>query len=185
MTGAENAPADPFIAIATPTELYRYFDDAGVLLYVGISFSTLQRALQHRRDKSWWRYAKTIDIEHYDTRDAALEAERLAIVNERPLCNIVHNAPERQLTDPPADPQDLDGWLRWLIENPHRFRPCRQRLRNGQKVAWPGVGVFGKVLREAPDCLTPVTPGCGIYEVDFVWDLQYLPFGDLFEVMPW
>lgn len=35
-------------------DLYRFFDDAGRLLYIGISVSAISRAGKHRQEKNWW-----------------------------------------------------------------------------------------------------------------------------------
>lgn len=74
-----------------PTELYRYFDSDDRLLYIGISLSTIMRATGHRRDAGWWNSWTRCSVERFDTRTAALAAERDAIIGERPLHNVVHN----------------------------------------------------------------------------------------------
>lgn len=74
------------------TDLYRFFDAAGDLLYVGISVSAIQRASEHRADKGWWHEVASMTVEKVPgDRAAALEAERLAILNEGPRYNVVHN----------------------------------------------------------------------------------------------
>lgn len=74
----------------TETTLYRFWGVEG-LLYVGISVNAYARAAQHRRGKDWWPKADAVTFEYYLTREAALEAEELAIKYEGPLYNIVHN----------------------------------------------------------------------------------------------
>lgn len=71
--------------------LYRMFDETGQLLYVGISVDPGRRLAQHRSDKPWWGEAVTISVQPMPTRAAALEAEREAIKNERPVHNTQHN----------------------------------------------------------------------------------------------
>lgn len=71
------------------TELYRYFDHASQLLYVGISLSAARRAGEHRARHSWWGAVTSITIERYPTRREALAAESTAIRTERPLHNIL------------------------------------------------------------------------------------------------
>ena len=73
------------------TDLYRYFDAEGRLLYVGISFSAIARAAQHREDKGWWQDVARMHVEHLPTRSDAVNAERHAIRTEQPLHNVVHN----------------------------------------------------------------------------------------------
>jgi predicted GIY-YIG superfamily endonuclease len=78
-------------------DLYRFFDEHGDLLYVGISYSAVQRMAQHAADKSWWADVASTTIEKLGviTRAEALDIEREAIVSERPIHNVVHNTKER------------------------------------------------------------------------------------------
>lgn len=72
------------------TALYRHFDSSGKLLYVGISLSALNRLGQHAEHAGWFGDIATVRIEHFPSREEALQAERMAIISERPVCNIVH-----------------------------------------------------------------------------------------------
>lgn len=70
--------------------LYRHFDAAGQLLYVGVSINALTRLAAHRQSAHWfWRIAK-VEVTNWKTREASLAAERRAIRDEGPLFNIVH-----------------------------------------------------------------------------------------------
>jgi predicted GIY-YIG superfamily endonuclease len=71
-----------------PTTLYRYFDEYSNLLYVGITNSISRRASEHYKNSEWHRYARYATLEHYPTRDDALDAEIKAIVKENPHYNI-------------------------------------------------------------------------------------------------
>lgn len=73
------------------TALYRLRDEAGTLLYVGITNSPEQRWLQHAADKPWWPSVADLALKWYPSRELALEAEAHAIRSERPLHNIQHN----------------------------------------------------------------------------------------------
>lgn len=75
----------------TPTNLYRHFDKDDVLLYVGISLSAVNRTAQHVHQSDWAKFIARIEIETYPSRDAALAAEREAILAEHPVFNTVHN----------------------------------------------------------------------------------------------
>lgn len=68
--------------------LYRHFDDAGRLLYVGVSLSALFRLLQHHSTAHWGEEIVTVTIERFATRAEVLRAEREAIENESPLYNV-------------------------------------------------------------------------------------------------
>lgn len=72
------------------TALYRHFDAAGELLYVGISLNAVSRLAQHRIEANWFDEIARIDIEWHPTREAAESAERTAIQAEHPRHNIAH-----------------------------------------------------------------------------------------------
>lgn len=73
------------------TMLYRFFDENDTLLYVGISSRGPQRWKEHSVNRPWWHKVAKSTIEHYETRGTALQAEREAILAERPLYNTAHN----------------------------------------------------------------------------------------------
>lgn len=75
-----------------PHALYRFFGSGGTLLYIGITNSIPRRLMQHGGDKDWWTGVANVAVEHYPTREAVLEAERRAIIAEKPLYNDKHNA---------------------------------------------------------------------------------------------
>lgn len=90
------------------TALYRHFDAAGELLYVGISLCAIGRLAQHRMDKQWYQDIARVEVEWLPDRDTALAAEKLAIQTERPRYNVVHAVfgraqPVRIVDDFPAD----------------------------------------------------------------------------------
>lgn len=71
--------------------LYRFFDAGGELLYLGITLNPAARWKQHSHDKTWSTEVANIVIEPHPDRAAVLEAERLAIVTEKPRYNVVYN----------------------------------------------------------------------------------------------
>lgn len=71
-----------------PTQLYRHYDENGTLLYVGVSISAMLRFSQHKHESSWYRQIKRQEIETFNSRKEALEAETRAIRTEKPLYNI-------------------------------------------------------------------------------------------------
>lgn len=83
------------------TQLYRHFDADGNLLYVGISLSALKRLAQHSQSAQWYCQIARVSIEHFPTREEALDAEALAIHRENPLHNISRPHPK---------PQRVGGW---------------------------------------------------------------------------
>lgn len=86
-----------------PHALYRFFDASDVLLYVGITASLGVRMGNHSKGKPWCTAVHHVAIDHFPTRQAALNAERRAIREEQPLHNQQHNvfvtAPDRPETD--------------------------------------------------------------------------------------
>lgn len=72
------------------TALYRFFDSAGQLLYVGVSGDTEKRWRQHAESKPWWSDVAEKTTEWLDSRPEALDAERTAIRVEKPLYNHTH-----------------------------------------------------------------------------------------------
>lgn len=71
----------------TKTALYRHFDEAGRLLYVGISLSAFQRTRQHGQAAPWFEDVERIEIEWFSARHEAEGAEWRAIKNEKPIYN--------------------------------------------------------------------------------------------------
>lgn len=82
--------------------LYRFFDPAGALLYVGISLDPGSRWKQHRDDKPWWAEVAQATIEPHPDRVSVLAAEKAAIIAERPRYNVVHNRGGRAVIPDPA-----------------------------------------------------------------------------------
>jgi hypothetical protein len=76
-----------------PTVLYRHYDSAGALLYVGISNDYVRRCEQHAADKPWWPLVDHTrsTCQTYPTRALAEAAEVRAIRTESPKFNIAHN----------------------------------------------------------------------------------------------
>lgn len=71
-----------------PATLYRVYNAAGLLLYVGIAFEWIVRVESHRRGAHWFWEASSIRLQHFKSRLDAAKAERTAIRKEKPLYNI-------------------------------------------------------------------------------------------------
>lgn len=110
-----------------PTALYRFFDAADRLLYVGITVDIGVRWKHHGKGKAWWSEVVRATVAHYPNRDAALAAEKAAIKAEKPIWNIVHN-----LSDRPAAAYRFDEVL------PSGARTCTfGRLESGHMRTTP------------------------------------------------
>lgn len=121
------------------TSLYRHYDAAGVLLYVGISTAHIRRLKDHRFGSCWYWDIARIEVEHFASRPEALAAEAAAIRRERPRYNTLSPWTDYR------DDEDVDGWmdlasaLRDCAEIPERMVPparkpigyasaCRSRI---------------------------------------------------------
>lgn len=56
------------------TAVYRFYDKADAVIYVGITNNPAHRWAAHATDKSWWCDVATREVEWFDTRE---EAERI------------------------------------------------------------------------------------------------------------
>jgi predicted GIY-YIG superfamily endonuclease len=86
------------------TTLYRLYDNAGALLYVGIANHWPARMNQHAREKAWWENVADVKLERYDTREDAERAEAKAIKAEHPMYNVVHAIRGTDATRQPPPP---------------------------------------------------------------------------------
>lgn len=111
-----NQPAP--LAVDGPTFLYRFYDAADQLLYVGVAFEPAVRWRRHANERDWWDEVARIDAVRLESRKAALQAERLAIKVERPRHNQKHThaalarvpasrAVPREPTSRPVGPEQL------------------------------------------------------------------------------
>ncbi len=71
-----------------PTWLYRMFDSAGQLLYVGITSQHLEARWSHHRSKWWWPLVARRLVELHPSRDSAAEAERRIIRSGASIANL-------------------------------------------------------------------------------------------------
>lgn len=68
--------------------LYRMYDRSDVLLYVGITSTALGvRFAQHEQGSAWLEDVVSIKIEHFESRAALEDAEKIAIETECPKFN--------------------------------------------------------------------------------------------------
>ncbi|MGA5315090.1 GIY-YIG nuclease family protein [Streptomyces pseudogriseolus] len=132
---------------ARRTALYRLYDEAGVLLYVGISCNLNERWKDHREEKLWWPQVVEKQVEWYEKRSEAESAEVHAIVTEDPLYNIDWNRPEYKL-------RYRLGWLSDRIEEEERQIRTPRRTPRSKR----GKEALVDLLRRR-DLLQEHTPG--------------------------
>lgn len=77
---------------ASPHVVYRLYNRAGILLYVGLTDRGPRRWVEHERSKPWFRAVARFEISRFPTREEAADEERSAIIRERPCWNVVHNS---------------------------------------------------------------------------------------------
>lgn len=123
----------------TRTSLYRAFDAAGTLLYVGISTNPEQRWREHAISKAWWRSdVSRKTIEWHESRTAAGQAEAVAVRTESPVHNL-------------ALP-DEDGTPKFSLIAPRM--PRKPAVRSGSR-RFPlpaGLGSrFNRAVERSPD----------------------------------
>lgn len=81
------AIADARLKTSQPI-IYRLYDEAGDLLYIGTTRRWLvDRLTAHRNAKPWWSEVSHVTIEPQRTPWGALDVERAAIRDERPRYN--------------------------------------------------------------------------------------------------
>lgn len=136
--------------------LYRFYDADDRLLYVGISLSVFQRWQQHSADKPWWQHVCRGVLEHFDTREAAAQAELCAIRDEDPLFNVIGRP--RELSESAWD--IYRSWMRHGV-------PLSPWARS--------------ILDRNPEWVT--TAGLSLEELDCSFDLSAEPRGPLLEVV--
>jgi predicted GIY-YIG superfamily endonuclease len=81
------------------TFVYRLYNDANELLYIGMSGRVLSRIENHKQSKPWRHEIATVRAVRFPNRGAARKAEREAIRLENPKYNVMHKAPEALLLD--------------------------------------------------------------------------------------
>lgn len=68
--------------------LYRIFNSAGQLLYVGVANRPEERLTSHAGSRRWWHEVAETRVEWHPSREDAEKAEAVAINFENPLYNI-------------------------------------------------------------------------------------------------
>lgn len=70
------------------TDLYRYFDEIGILLYIGVTEQLRKRRAVHGAYSEWIDFVSTSTTRRYETREVAEMAEATAIDGEQPVFNV-------------------------------------------------------------------------------------------------
>lgn len=86
-----------------PTKVYRLYNEAGDLLYVGVTVGTNLRFQQHQQ-WAWWVEVDDWTTTLYPSRRKALAAEREAIETELPRYNLQYNKNNPDRVEPRLRP---------------------------------------------------------------------------------
>ena len=103
------------MAAELPCFLYRITDNAGDLLYVGVTRNVALRVGQHGALQPWWDQVADIAVEVLPDRTTALRAEAEAIRREAPRYNVVHSDRPRTQRALKAAPTKRSGRT-WRVE---------------------------------------------------------------------
>jgi hypothetical protein len=129
--------------------LYRYFDGADVLLYVGKSGDMAVRDSAHIRRSQWMQFAVRSVIERRGSAAEVGDAERTAIEAEHPVFN-------RQYNDTPAARERLWAYLEAVGRLD--LMPARFRVAPGTDWAALAVAAEGDTFELVRAILTADTP---------------------------
>lgn len=88
----------PLYGRVVTTYLYMYADEAGALLYVGITGNEVDRYRQHT-SAEWWPYAAIHETHEFPNRAEAEAVERMLIGRFQPPFNRKHNPDHARLAD--------------------------------------------------------------------------------------
>jgi predicted GIY-YIG superfamily endonuclease len=169
------------------TYLYRLWDDADRLLYVGISKSAIHRLHEHLTEQPWAEQVAKQTIERHETRQEALAAETLAIKSEAPLYNVVHNKPlmwkqqkKTRFISPVSGVTRGDTMTAQVTRHTkEEFKPIRVIAdRYVQRLIHEALVLINKMLLELDrrsegqswDAVESIT--------DLIYSISYLPFSD-------
>lgn len=74
-----------------PWAVYELFNDAGDLLYVGMSGNVARRLAQHESGKEWWIDVATVRIRRYVSKKDAAAKEKIRVLCGEPRHNKTFN----------------------------------------------------------------------------------------------
>jgi predicted GIY-YIG superfamily endonuclease len=133
-----------------PTTLYRIFNKAGELIYIGITNNISKRLVHHASMSLWWPLKDRVETQEFVSRRAAEAAERAAIRAEVPTYNrcsvAVDERKQRGMAPPPVAPQEerkerkprtINELLAWLTWKDPRWNIC------GYTVYEDGIDIHG------------------------------------------
>lgn len=109
-------------------EVYRAYDAAGRLLYVGCSSDVDTRLKAHATDSSWWPFHARVERVSYLARAEAEAAEAEAIATEYPRWNVIGRSLDHP--DGYANSYHRATWLEYERDVARRLRKLRDEEAN-------------------------------------------------------
>ncbi len=130
-------------AASSSAVVYRFFDETGRLLYVGMTSVGVARWFDHSISQPWWSEVANATVSHFASVEEALDVERLAIINEDPLHNVTHKHKARPRTV--IKPRRRGGsvyresargrWIAQVSSGPRGGRTVRRIYRHSREEA--------------------------------------------------
>lgn len=117
------------------TALYRLYDEAGVLLYIGISHQPDVRFEQHSKVKDWWPQVARREVQWFDDRPSAAAAEADAIRTEDPEHNGTYSPRRKRCTIRDTVAEDGLREVSLSLARPRLTEIVRGVEHGGQSVA--------------------------------------------------
>ena len=108
--------------------MYRLYDAADRLIYIGASHHLPLRMRGHELRSWFYSLVRRVDFTDYPTREDALAAEAIAIQEEAPVYNVMHRQGHyrfRDFADWTAD--DVRICSEWLAASPNNMVPLAVR----------------------------------------------------------
>lgn len=68
-----------------PAVVYRFYNEAGLCLYVGISQDFSKRWHVHERQRVWWSQTARCVVDFYPDWPTASQVEEISLATERPV----------------------------------------------------------------------------------------------------
>lgn len=128
------------------TIVYRIYDAADELIYVGYSAVGLGRLTQHSSRSKWWPEIAAVRIEHFDNMLAALERETELIRSAKPRYNV---AGARRYLNASPNSQPLDTERLEAVVAAWRVAKAEEREARSQfSVSIRAARADGVTLRE-------------------------------------
>jgi len=98
-----------------PNDVYKAYDDAGALLYVGISINVFKRLGEHKAYSPWYDEASRIEVVQYLNRASARAEEARCIKFDAPAFNVTQEAAagcamSDEIRESFTMFRDVDGW---------------------------------------------------------------------------